>query len=405
MAYGLEDACKRYSYDADIELFYGILTETLPEEVYYLQVAMVNEFKAMLKAVDVKENQGQASGYINKKKFLGLLRRHFPHKSDMQLQLLKDAVDRDQPGSMVEYKNLFEEDREGNQQAFAEQLRGQHLKEPHDFATDVENAICLLDTENTGITNKDAIVKAIAKIDPDKQMQEVQTIVQETLEDMDTTNTKDIAAHKRLMRESFVQRLVLPSAVQQQEQESMREEESSPCIDIHTFMKALRPLLVRRNVMRLSSMILATPTKLALDAKKRASTSSKRRSTDYEKLQKRLSKPASPTTLPPIQRLGGGVPADSSPEPSNATSTLDAWASSELQGGMFVEDSPNLKGGNATQHTVTPARNGSSRSQARTPHSVTFSDDNGGEGTSFTSAARKLPWEKGKGTSTKESAQ
>jgi hypothetical protein len=50
VAYNLLDSCKRYSYDADIELFHKILLGLLDDDVYTDQMAMLTTFKERIRA-------------------------------------------------------------------------------------------------------------------------------------------------------------------------------------------------------------------------------------------------------------------------------------------------------------------------------------------------------------------
>lgn len=68
------------------------------------------------------------------------------------LTALKMALDRDVPKKKgaVKWKTLFEEDREGNQLAFVETLRDQHLSDREMYLEELEEAICAYDPENDG---------------------------------------------------------------------------------------------------------------------------------------------------------------------------------------------------------------------------------------------------------------
>ena len=54
MGYNLVDALKRYSYDADCEIFHQILFDELPEEAYHRQMVLLEDFVRSCKATEAK---------------------------------------------------------------------------------------------------------------------------------------------------------------------------------------------------------------------------------------------------------------------------------------------------------------------------------------------------------------
>ena len=135
--YNVLHALKRYSYDADCELFFKVLVGELGEEVYHEQMAMIESFLEMCRDIDLKDC-GKVSGKVKKDDLSRAIRTFLTDKSEEMLDRLVGALDRDQPGAWVKYEKLFDEDREGNQGYFAEEIRDQFLLEREEFRKGVE---------------------------------------------------------------------------------------------------------------------------------------------------------------------------------------------------------------------------------------------------------------------------
>lgn len=75
------------------------------------------------------------------------------------------ALDVDQPGTSVEWKKVFEEDREFNQGEFAETIRDQFLQERIEFFAELQTAL-YEESGNEEECKKDQVVRAILLIDP-----------------------------------------------------------------------------------------------------------------------------------------------------------------------------------------------------------------------------------------------
>ena len=135
--YNVLHALKRYSYDADCELFLKVLVGELGEEVYHEQMAMIESFLEMCREIDLKDC-GKVSGKVKKDDLSRAIRTFLTDKNEEMLDRLVGALDRDQPGAWVKYEKLFDEDREGNQGYFAEEIRDQFLLEREEFRKGVE---------------------------------------------------------------------------------------------------------------------------------------------------------------------------------------------------------------------------------------------------------------------------
>ena len=71
IAYNFVDALKRYSYDADCELFHRILFGELCEDVYHDQMQMLDTLLVTAKAEDAAQHGGRSTGAIGRSSFIG----------------------------------------------------------------------------------------------------------------------------------------------------------------------------------------------------------------------------------------------------------------------------------------------------------------------------------------------
>ncbi len=122
----------KYQWDADCELFLKVLMGDIREEVYIAQNKLQVDLEELFEALD--KLNGQATGSIPKEELIVALRAFFKvgkldGKSEEMFEDALEALESDQPGTQVEWRKVFEEDREFNQGAFAECIREQFLTE------------------------------------------------------------------------------------------------------------------------------------------------------------------------------------------------------------------------------------------------------------------------------------
>jgi len=156
-----------YQWDADCELFLKILTGEIREEVYIAANKLQYDLEELFALMD--KAKGQATGSIPKDDLRIALASFFrvgqPGGKDLaRFDEIMQALDEDQPGSSVEWKKVFEEDREFNQGEFAETLRDQFLQERIDFFNALE--VALYEEANDGDEcTKAQIIRAILNTD------------------------------------------------------------------------------------------------------------------------------------------------------------------------------------------------------------------------------------------------
>jgi hypothetical protein len=132
MGYNFLYGLWRYKWDADCELFLKVLMGDIREEVYIAQNKLQLDINELFEALD--KLNGQATGSIPKEELVVALRAYFKvgkldGKSEEMFGEALAALETDQPGALVEWRKVFEEDREFNQGAFAECIREQFLTE------------------------------------------------------------------------------------------------------------------------------------------------------------------------------------------------------------------------------------------------------------------------------------
>jgi len=148
--YNLINALKKYSYDADCELFLKVLQGEIGEEVYRDQMLMIEKYKEELRSADFAVG-GKVIGRLPKLDFMKITKDHFSNKSEEQLETLWECLEQDQQGDWVMYELLFEEDRSGDQGQFAEEIRDQFLAEREQYLQILEEALI----EAMGTTSED----------------------------------------------------------------------------------------------------------------------------------------------------------------------------------------------------------------------------------------------------------
>ena len=216
--------------DADIELFHKVMLGTLDDDVYYDQMDMLENLRKKFTEFCIDERGKPIKKRPTKPELLGLVKEFFPYKGEDDLKELEDALNRDVPkkkGVVKQWKTLFEEDREGNQLAFVETLRDQHLSDRavrpprrlpacrmprpwsvqlahasrarisrnwsvelrlswgwvcvQDYFEELEEAICAFDPEADGWVTIPEIKQAFAAVDPDKPEESVLAIMRRGL--------------------------------------------------------------------------------------------------------------------------------------------------------------------------------------------------------------------------------
>jgi hypothetical protein len=176
--YNLTDSLDRFKWDGDCKLFLDILTGDLDEDVYADQMAMLKRLEDTFTKVDAAKTAakgGKPSGLLKRKKLLSVVAKFFPVKSAENLWHIHRALDEDMPGlKVINYKQLMQEDRKGNQGEFVEVIREQHLSEREAYLADIEAGIRELDIHKTGMTTVILVRQAFANVDPKKHPKEVE---------------------------------------------------------------------------------------------------------------------------------------------------------------------------------------------------------------------------------------
>jgi len=176
LGYNFIYSLQKYDYDADCEMFLKVFSGEVREEVYYEQIQLQAEIEDLMASID--RGSGEENGKIAKSEFFAGLKSYFRvghqgGKSHNRFEQLVAALEKDQPDEdSVEYKKLFEEDREYNQGEFAETVRDQMLEERIEYFKDLEEA--LYDQTNFEETcSPRALENALCKLDPEMPLAEI----------------------------------------------------------------------------------------------------------------------------------------------------------------------------------------------------------------------------------------
>ncbi|KAL0022336.1 hypothetical protein WJX77_001433 [Trebouxia sp. C0004] len=169
VGYNLTYSWHKYSCDADCCLVLKMLMGDIPEEAYHAQQKLQVDVLDLLRMVDQAAN-GALTGALPKREIQVLLRGYLSDTAPEQLQHLFDALDQEQAGDVVHYRDLFLEDNDLNQGPFMELLRHQHLDKcvaRYQHITD-----CILEAahdrglEGRGIMTADDLQAALSKVVP-----------------------------------------------------------------------------------------------------------------------------------------------------------------------------------------------------------------------------------------------
>ena len=185
LAYNFMDGLQRYQEDADIELFFKIVTKRLDEAVYYDQTAFLQKVFIDMQTLDYKENGGKLLGFIPIPKFNLHLSATFKFKSASRVNaIIKSSKEPHPAGNAVDdggirYEILFSEDREMNQGPFAECLRDQYLQERQEWIDEIDLKLQSLAaaSSDTSIVSKAQVVEGIKFVDKGKSKKDIDEIL------------------------------------------------------------------------------------------------------------------------------------------------------------------------------------------------------------------------------------
>ena len=139
--YNVEDGCRRYAFDADLDLFLAALQGHAPESAWRQQQELLRRLLHSLRAADPASREEAGGGWCGPDAVMAAVASLWPHlalSKERQLrQLLADAAESGHSGHgpALQYEELLDqqEDSGGDQSPFAELLRKAHAAEPRDF--------------------------------------------------------------------------------------------------------------------------------------------------------------------------------------------------------------------------------------------------------------------------------
>ncbi|XP_075251680.1 translin-associated factor X-interacting protein 1-like isoform X2 [Convolutriloba macropyga] len=165
MAYNLNDACQRFSFDSRIKQFFDILQGRMDEDHYHKIARMTALLQRELEKV------ADGNTFVTEEQMKGAIKKHIGKKSDSHVIQLVESAQKmsestDQP-NQITFTNLFQDNEEGTQSEWLELLYNQDTKERLELVEQIEALL----SEKTGrameITGKElreAILAADEKV-------------------------------------------------------------------------------------------------------------------------------------------------------------------------------------------------------------------------------------------------
>ena len=178
-AYSYLDSLDRFRFDGDCELFLSILQKKVSECVYVDQHQMLAGLKATFERADSEYHRGKTKGRLPRRVILDNLREFFANKSEANIKKMNHALFLNDKNEFINYRALFEEDREGNQGSFAECIRDQHLEEIYDYTEELRRKLHDKADRYGGRLNLAQIREIIQVSDPTKPTKEVEAYLRE----------------------------------------------------------------------------------------------------------------------------------------------------------------------------------------------------------------------------------
>ena len=166
--YNVEDGCRRYAFDADLDLFLAALQGHAPETAWRQQQELLRRLLHALRAADPASREEAGGGWCSPDAVMAAVAGLWPHlalpKERQLRQLLADAAEPGHSGHgpAVQYEELLADHEEsgGDQSAFAELLRKAHAAEPRDFM----RALHTLLRARDGTTARDSALVTAATV-------------------------------------------------------------------------------------------------------------------------------------------------------------------------------------------------------------------------------------------------
>jgi hypothetical protein len=169
-------ALKMYSWDADCELFFGILFRELSEATYHDQMNFMDAFKDALYRWQQLDQRGRALGQLDVDILLSGLRNFFPRKSEEFMQVLRDLSYGEylvKGTNRVDLAAVLFENDDGDQSSFMEAVREQYMVELTTFSQDIYAALNNADIDKKGNIPAGQVEAIIKELDPLKPQDEV----------------------------------------------------------------------------------------------------------------------------------------------------------------------------------------------------------------------------------------
>ena len=145
----LMDGCRRYTEDAQVEMFKLVVEGKVDEEVVDDQNKIVQSLRAAMRKADADRNGGKFSEHLPVDALGHTVRVVFPAKNQVRVEELLGATQEAHPTGVgtaeavpaqdgrVRYELLFKEDANSASGPFLEAVRSQYLQERNEFLAEV----------------------------------------------------------------------------------------------------------------------------------------------------------------------------------------------------------------------------------------------------------------------------
>jgi hypothetical protein len=198
-AYNFLSALKKYDFDSDCALFLMIMNKDLSEDIRTDQLILLSSVLEDCQREEILV-RGVCEGRLPLNTFLRVIKRVIPTKGAFAFRRLEKALHLECKGRKhVLYKELLQEDENGNQGRFCETLRMQHVTECTTFANHVLDVI---DNYARDEENIQAIINQEPKEEGDGDGDVASTVKAspQTETDNTTVSTAEPATHLPICR-------------------------------------------------------------------------------------------------------------------------------------------------------------------------------------------------------------
>eukprot|EP01065_Artemidia_motanka_P035205 TRINITY_DN43113_c0_g1_i1.p1 TRINITY_DN43113_c0_g1~~TRINITY_DN43113_c0_g1_i1.p1 ORF type:complete len:972 (+),score=216.30 TRINITY_DN43113_c0_g1_i1:64-2916(+) len=174
LAYSMRQACRRWQYDLDCQLFLDIVEGRLSEHAYASQLALIESLRTWFVGLDVAAN-GVVTGRVSRTRAIGSLEDFFSWYSVTDVRamgnLLRESVG-GPDAALINYPLLLSEDADGRRSDFVDAIRDNHLMSIREHVAETVDVLSALRNEESTPTIARVVAK-LREIDESKPRAEI----------------------------------------------------------------------------------------------------------------------------------------------------------------------------------------------------------------------------------------